>query len=391
MTQELQDLGIGLETAGVAALWLAVTLRAPSAVRSRAQRPLWLAALGAASALTLHLPWVTGLIFHATGPTHVAALIRNLFGILTSAAVLDFVLLAVRGRHTPTLYGLAALVMTALVWCDLTAAPHLAHTIPPIGDPAPSLSYWMVLITVNLTTNTVCAIACWHYYRTIADPSLRIGLLLFGTGGIFAGFYWLLSTAYIVHRNPWIPAINPSLLACYALLRAGAISVPLASAAMLALRHLQVLRRLRPLWRDLVAAVPGLTLHPIPQRRFKLRSTSAPLDVAVYRTVIEIRDAMLNLRAYVSVATLDGLHAHLEEASPQGADIAPQAAACWLHVARHAKKCGVRPLRTEHTAPVLGGSDLPGEIEFLTEVAAAYASPAIRALAARHLRSTTLH
>lgn len=389
---ELLSFGIGLETAGVASLWLAVVLRAPTVMRSSEQRPLWLAVLGAAAALTLHLQWVNDLVYQATGPTHLTALARNLFGVLTSAAVLDFVFLAVRGRHTYLLYGLAGLVMTALAWLDLAAEPHLSHTVPSVGDPTPSTTYWVVLITVNLSTNLVCATACWWYSRASLDLALRVGLRLFGLGAVFAGAYWLLSATYIGMRYSWFPSITPLLLGCYAFSRASAICVPLGTAAALALRRMRILWQLWPLWRDLVDAVPDVRLAQTQQRSLGFLRCSDPLDLLLYRTVIEIRDAVLDLRAYVPQAVLDDVRAQLEhEDSPPPAEVDPRVTACWLRIARHAKADGAPLLRGDLTVPVLGGADLPGEIEFLRKVAKADTSPQIRELAARLNRLIATH
>ncbi|MGP4002865.1 MAB_1171c family putative transporter [Streptomyces sp. 8N706] len=390
MISEIRSFGNGVETVGVACMWLAVTLRAPIAVRSSEQRPLWLAVLGASAAVTLHLPWVNDLIYQVTGPTHLTALVRNLFGVLTSAAVLDFVFLAARGRHTFPLYGLAGLVMTALTWLDVHAEPHLTHTIPPVGDPVPSMTYWGVLIIVNLSTNVVCAIACWWYSRASQVLALRFGLRLFGLGAVFAGSYWLLSATYIGVRCPWILSILPLLLGCYAFARASAICVPLATAAAVVLRRMRILWQLRPLWRDLVDAVPNVRLAQSRQRDLSLLPRAA-LDFRLYRTVIEIRDATLALRAYIPQAVLDNVRAHLELENSSPAEVGPRVTACWLRIARHAKAGGAPPLPGDLAVPVLGGADLPSEIEFLRQAAIADTSPQIRELAARLGRPVAAH
>ncbi|MFI8933325.1 MAB_1171c family putative transporter [Streptomyces sp. NPDC053474] len=380
-----------METAGVAWMWVSLGLRAPAVLRSSKQRPLWLAVLGAAAALTLHLPWFIDLLHQATGPTHLTALARNLFGVLTSAAVLDFMLLAVRGRHTYALYGLAGLVMVLLVWLDTAAGPHLQHAIPPVSHPMPSTSYWAVLIAVNLSTNVVCVVACWRYSRASQDRSLRVGLRLFGLGAAFAGVYWLLSAAYVGVRYSWIPALSPLLLGCYALARASAIFVPLGTAVAVAVRRMRILWQLWPLWRDLVNAVPDVSLTQTHQRGLALLQRSGPLDLRLYRIVIEIRDAILDLRAHIPHAVLTEVRDHLEREGAPSAEEDARVTACWLRIARSIKAEGTPPLRGDLTAPVIGGADLPGEIEFLRKVAKADTSPQIRRIAAHLSHSTEKH
>ncbi|MFE1914459.1 MAB_1171c family putative transporter [Streptomyces anandii] len=391
MISDLQNFGISAETAGVASMWLTVVLRVRTVMRSAEQRPLWLAVLGSATAVSLHLQWVNDLVYQATGPTHLTALARNLIGIITSAAVLDFVFLAVRGRHTYSLYGLAGLVLIVLVWLDAAAPPHLSHAIPSVGSPTPSTEYWVVLITVNLSTNGVCAVACWQYSQASQDLALRVGLRLFGLGAGFAGAYWTLSATYILSRYSWIPAITPLLLGCYAFSRASAISVPVWTTVVLALRRIRILWQLRPLWRSLVDAVPDVRLAATRRPRLGFLHRPTPLDLRLYRTVIEIRDAILDLRAYVPQAVLDQVRAHLEHESSPPIKVNPRMTACWLLIARIGKAGGTPLLRGDLTVPVLGGADLPSEIEFLRQVAKADASPEIRSLAtrlARHLIET---
>ncbi|MEV0119033.1 MAB_1171c family putative transporter [Streptomyces sp. NPDC050844] len=379
---DLRSFGIELETAGVACMWLAVILRAPTAARSREQRPLWLAVMGAAVAVTFHLEWVNELVHQAVTPTHLTALARNLFGVLASAAVLDFVLMAARGRHTYSLYGFAGSVIATLTWLDTTADSHLHHTIPPAGPPSPTTAYWAVLVTVNLGTNVVCAAACWWYSRASHNPSLRAGLRLFGLGAFFAGAYWLLSALYIGIRLPWIPSTTPLLLGCYALARASAICVPLATATALTLRRMRLLRKLQPLWRDLINAVPEIHLAQTHQhRRLGYLRSPGPLDLHLYRTVIEIRDAILSLRSYIPPTVLNDVLTHLAHTTSPPADTDPHVTACWLRIARHTKAKGTPPLHTNPAPPLLGGTDLPSEITFLCHVAKADTSPHIRKLA----------
>ncbi|WP_369395578.1 MAB_1171c family putative transporter (plasmid) [Streptomyces sp. CG1] len=370
-------------------MWLAVALRAPTAMRSSEQRPLWLAVLGAAVAVTLNLPRVNGLVYLVTGPTHVTALARNLVGVLTSAAVLDFVFLAARGRHTYPLYAVAGLVMALLIWLDTTARAHLVHAIPPTGEPSPSTPYWAVLITVNLSTNVMCATACWQYSRT-SDPALRAGLRLFGLGAVFAGAYWLLDATYFGVRCSWIPSVTPLLMGCYAAARASALCVPVWAAAALTLRRLKLLWQLWPLWRDLVDAVPDVCLEQRRRRAHHFLRWPVPLDLRLYRTVIEIRDAILVLRAYAPQTALDDIRSHFEHEGLPPAEANSQALACWLYMARNSKAGGAPPRHDTLTIPVLGGSDLQHEIDFLRKVSKANSSPEVRTLASRlgH-RSTT--
>ncbi|MFD0415284.1 DUF6545 domain-containing protein [Streptomyces sp. NPDC127108] len=218
-----------------------------------------------------------------------------------------------------------------------------------------------------------------------------IGLRLFGLSAAFAGSYWLLSAAYIGVRHSWIPPITPLLPGCYAFSRASAICVPLGASAAVALRRVRTLWQLWPLWRDLVNAVPDVSLAQTRQRSLALLQHSGPLDLRLYRTVIEIRDAILDLRAHIPHAILTEVRIRLEREGAPPAEEDARVTACWLRIPRRMKAEGTPPLRGDLTAPVLGGTDLPGEIEFLRKVAKADASPQIRRIAAHLSHSIEKH
>ncbi|MFD6463925.1 DUF6545 domain-containing protein, partial [Streptomyces roseolus] len=52
-------------------------------------------------------------------------------------------------------------------------------------------------------------------------------------------------------------------------------------------RDSRKIRRLQPLWRDLTGAIPGIVLHERPDEAARYR---------LYRMVVEIRDALTQLR-----------------------------------------------------------------------------------------------
>ncbi|MFJ6623145.1 MAB_1171c family putative transporter [Kitasatospora sp. NPDC091335] len=233
----------------------------------------------------------------------------------------------------------------------------------------------------------MCTIACWWYSRGKLDLALRVGVRLFGLGAFFAGLYWMLNTVYILARYSWIPSVSPILMACYAFARASAICVPLGTAATLALRRIRALRQLRPLWRALVNSVPDVRLMQNHRSGLGLLQFPDPLDLHLYRTVIEIRDAILELRAYIPQTVLDDVRDHLEREGTPPDEIGPRMTACWLRIACHAKAGGTPPIHGELTVPALGGEDLPGDIEFLRKVAKAGTSAQILELAAHFNQS----
>ncbi|MEU8896806.1 MAB_1171c family putative transporter [Nocardia sp. NPDC048505] len=107
------------------------------------------------------------------------------------------------------------------------------------------------------------------------------------------------------------------------------------------------IRRLRPLWRDLTASVPGVVLHTRVER---------PEDSGhqLYRMVVEIRDALTHLQWFIPDS---------ERSGP--ADYAQQ-----INQAMRAKARGVAQLPTSReNEPERRPSDLATELEQLLELA----------------------
>jgi hypothetical protein len=108
------------------------------------------------------------------------------------------------------------------------------------------------------------------------------------------------------------------------------------------------------------------------------------LNWHVYRLVIEIRDAGLALRAYVTPATVSAAQrfAAARQIPPQELDAA--VAACWLEAARRAKVAGKSPRSTVCDITSPGGKNLQEEIEFLLSVARFHAGPLPAEFTANH-------
>ncbi|MFE7744485.1 MAB_1171c family putative transporter [Nocardia sp. NPDC057455] len=103
-------------------------------------------------------------------------------------------------------------------------------------------------------------------------------------------------------------------------------------------------RRLRPLWRDLTAAVPEVVLEPGPQ--------AAGSDARLIRMTVEIRDALMHLRHYLP-----------EEAA--GADHVEQIQRA---IAARSSGAAVRTRRSGHTAgPPVG--DIDSDLRLLLAMA----------------------
>ncbi|MEU9799181.1 MAB_1171c family putative transporter [Streptomyces sp. NPDC051000] len=387
MAAELTAVGDWLAVPSVVILWLAVLLRAPGALRSPQQRGLWLAVATAAAAMTLNLPAV---VAYATSRdpayAHSVGLVRNLIGVLSAGAVLYFVAAATRGRGLQ----LAAWIGTsawlaALVALDAAAPAHGTHTMPPVGDPVPSLAYWLVLICAHLVANTVCVYVCRRYSRRTESRGLALGLRLFGLGTALAGLFWFAYLLKALFANTWAMPALPLMMNLHGLLRAAAILVPTLFVLRRTTTDIATAWRLWPLWRDLVQAVPHVVLSASRAGRvMELLWPPMPRHLLVYRKVIETRDAILILGEYVAPGIPELARSHVAGSGIPEQRRTAAALACVLKEARQTKLAGL-PGRQPGDTAVLElpaaiqtsgeGGDLEEEARFLVDVAEAYASP----------------
>ncbi|MEU6311384.1 MAB_1171c family putative transporter [Streptomyces sp. NPDC047014] len=387
MAADLTAFGDWLAVPAVVCLWAAVLLRAPGALRSPQQRGLWLAVATAAAAMTLNLPdLVAYAMDRGAGYAHTIGLVRNLIGVFSAGAVLYFVAAATRGRRL-RIASCAATVLwlAALTGLDTAAPGHGTHTMPPAGEPVPSLAYWLVLISAHVVANTVCVALCWRYSRRTASRGLAAGLRLFGLGTALAGLFWLAYLLKALFGSTWAMPALPLLMNLHGLLRAAAILVPTLFTLRRTLDDSATAWRLWPLWRDLVEAVPHVALNkPRSGRVVELLWPPVPRNLLVYRKVIETRDAILILGEYVRPGALEQARGH---AAGRGIPEQRRTAAALARVLREARRAKLDGLPgqpggaagLELPAVIQGsreGGDLADEAGFLVDVAEAYTAQA---------------
>ncbi|MFE2183786.1 MAB_1171c family putative transporter [Streptomyces sp. NPDC059455] len=372
MIRDAAAFGSALQLPSVLLLWIAVLLRAPSALRSAAQRAVLLAVATAAAAMTLDLPAVLREAARHSEANTVAGA-RNVLGVLSAGAVLYFVAQATTdARRFKVILALATgSVLAVLFALDLAAEPHLRIAIPVSGTPAPSLLYWLVLIGTHLGANTLCVLMCLRYSTTSASRSLTLGLRLFGLGTALVGLYWLGYLLRVTAGARWPLPWLPLLMDLHGVLRALAVSVPTYAVFRRAVSSIATAWRLWPMWNDLVTAVPHVALAPPRHRIWDVVWPRIPHHVLVYRRIIETRDAILALTDHGSP-----LAAPPSPGRTPGFEAAPDAAALAAVVksAREAKLRGLAPTSHPSGFSTVGSTDLAGERAFLLRMAKVYRS-----------------
>ncbi|WP_461027878.1 MAB_1171c family putative transporter, partial [Streptomyces sparsus] len=331
-----------MQTAVLILLWAMVLWRAPAVLRRGGppkQRSLWFTFAALTVAMTLRLPDVMTALDGRTGVNNLSTLLKHLLGVTAAASLLEFVFGMTRadsrvGRRVRlATAGAAQLVLIAL----FVAMPRETQVADFYETSAGSVTATGYLLVFFGFLGAVMVAAAWLFWgssRHAGAGWLRTGLRLLGAGTAAGVAYALVRSAYLVLRLT-TSADHPSRDAAVsdttdvlkhvaiALIVVGS-SVPAAGVAWQSARYWVHLRRLRPLWSDLTAAVPEVVLHERLLRR--------ELRLRLHRRVVEIRDALLALQPHVTSAQRDRADEIAEAAGLTGAARRTLADACWLEL-----------------------------------------------------------
>ncbi|WP_027928578.1 MAB_1171c family putative transporter [Amycolatopsis thermoflava] len=345
----VQGAGTDLLVAGTLLLWAALLIRAPAARRSPPRRRMLIAIASLATSITVALDPVTGLVNRALRLGDTCGIVVNVWRVVSSALILDFVLAAASRRRPLLVYGSAALVSAALLLLNTGAT---AACVTPADKPWFDL-FWLLLCLAHVLGTGPAAVVCARYGRRATTRPLRAGLYVLTTGFASSTVFWgLVAPAYLVTRSPWVAATFPLNVAITAWVMALGTALPQLLRLHRSVNDHRTLRRLEPLWRRLVAAVPQVHLP---------ENGRWASDLRLYRRVIEIRDAVLVLRDYVAPATLAAARAH--------AGSEALATACWLPLAEAAKLRGTRPRTATPPGDDCSGEEWADEVGFALTLA----------------------
>ncbi|MCX5386237.1 MAB_1171c family putative transporter [Streptomyces sp. NBC_00083] len=326
-------------------LWAALVWRALPALRRPAHRGLWLTVLSATIAITLFQPKVVGWLVSAGAGVHLVSLTRNVLGVLSAGLVLLFVIDSTRSRRLrPTVVAGLVAAMGALLVLDRFGVAQSGSRMALQGPADPSTLYWLILVAAHLLGDAVAVVVCWEYSRRADDRDLVWSLRLFAAGSVLAIVFWsgyLLNLCF--HTIGTLPYLS-LVISVHGLFRAASLLVPTATACARSVSDLRTTWRLWPLWRDLVVAVPQVTLTKPQRSRVQdvLRPRS-PLSLQAHRQTIETYDAMLELQQYVRPDAYEQALLRARHAGLYGDRLTAAALAGALDEARRAKLAGAPP------------------------------------------------
>ncbi|MFK0120107.1 MAB_1171c family putative transporter [Streptomyces sp. NPDC090994] len=358
-------------------LWTVALWRAPSLWNSHKQRFLELAFLSLAAAMTLEIPEVADWIDSVTGVRSTGYLLKHLFGVVSAASVLEFVIAVVRpeGLLQRTRWLLEGTCLTLMIVAFVLAPSD--GRVPDDILTVPSLSGWALLHVAVFTlyigaAMTVTAILFAHAARHASNRWVRAGHALLSLGGVIGVLYavqrlWHLAdvaggavTAEDIENAAAVSQVLKD--AAITAISAGSCLAP-ASIAASALRERRALEATKPLWQTLTATVPSvhLTVAAGPGRtRFLLN-----------RRLTEISDATLVLREYLPVEVQERALLMAQRAGYPPMKHSAVAEAAWLKTAVLAKPVAT-PHHGRHPDSGSDGMSPATELRWILRVSAAF-------------------
>lgn len=374
--------------------WAATGHRLVTALRHGSGTPARHAVTSAFALLaltfTVSTPGVWTFADRLTGVNNIAALVAHLCVVGFSTTIQVLLLwwtnpAGVARRRTRNRLLVLAPVTVVLLWLFVSAGPTESRNTDFIatygGRPHFAIYLLTYLAAFSAGLSDIIRI-CWPYARLVGPGWLGRGLRTTAAGAAVGLVYCTaraldvigVVAGWDVRRWEGVIPLSSSggALLVIAGLTMSAWGPRLSTAAGTA-RRIRLLRQLRPLWVALCAAVPAV--HLSADRRSPWR-----LAERLHRRVIEIYDARLALRPYLSEAVGDRARRRAEADGLGGDDVAAVVEAAKLRAALAAMRDDVRPGRPERPGPPDPGLDEVREVEQLARVARAFVhSPLVTA------------
>jgi hypothetical protein len=368
----------------LAILWAITLLRARTAFKNPATRPMWTAFAALALSLTVELPQVGSHVDATLHITNISTLIKQLAGMLAAASVLEWVISSTRPtkalgpvlawRHLMTGAAMAALG-ALFAFVPRIETSNFIETAP--GHPV-TTTYEMVWLgylgLAMLLASAMFATALQRSADTGRVMRLSFALLTTGTalGVVYAAWRVVILAASL--SGAASQRVSQAGLGFSNLIQDTAIVLILAGTCVPALLKLAALyqnRRdliaLRPLWERVITVRPDTVLDEQPDRDASLRIRDLrQLRFRLIHRTIEIRDALAVLYEYCDLDPGPYAEEFGAEASLSGIERDALIEAVTIHYALMRVPTGTREYSIVHARR--GGADLRSEVEWLLAV-----------------------
>jgi len=377
-------------------LWVITVWRCRRSLRSRGpDRSVWFTIFFLALAGTVDLWPVHQAIDSAAGHPAAGATTTHVFVVLAGLSVIDM-WRRVEGKSVARRHCVGAGIAVATVAAPLGSRPaeDAIASANEFYDPSlPAALHWSAYLAFMAWTFCLSIRAAVRYRRMSSRGSRRVGVTLIASGcaGGLAYVGWKAAVVISTWNGAgaafvrWDSTVDTVVVGPSLLLVASGASFEALSARLDAVRTQSqawnMLRRVSPLWRELVRVVPHVVLEP-PRVLWAEPWSPRHVHLRLHRRVIEIRDAMLTVSAHAPT----GLHARAGvlaiEADVPSTRRAAVTEAAWLAAACELYAEGAA-IADPRAWPREAGASLIDEARWLIEVAEA--GHAARAVADRLL------
>ncbi|MEU0562078.1 MAB_1171c family putative transporter [Dactylosporangium sp. NPDC006015] len=231
--------------------------------------------------------------------------LKNLATVAASAGMVHLV-----GLLSPDPARFAKLRRAAYVLLSVTAvamtvlfllAPRRPERYDFVYEQAgtPLVTAYATLTQLGLTVGLICALVLFRPAGRGAAPwRLRIGMWLLSAGAVVGLLFMANRVIYQISHaagsraldHPAAQSVSRMLLAMMLLFFGTGAALPAMGGLRRWTSRYVALQRLRPLWRDLATAAPGVVLGDPPGRLGELVALRS-VELRLYRRIIEIRDA----------------------------------------------------------------------------------------------------
>ncbi|MFD4574971.1 MAB_1171c family putative transporter [Streptomyces sp. NPDC058417] len=364
-------------------LWLVALWRLPAIRHSHKQRSLALTLVALAAALTFEVPQVKEMVDAAVGAeARLSPLLKHLLGVTSAAYLLDFVIAVVRPQGLARRTRLVAAGVTLPLMLTFYALANWTPGGPVrLGEGRGALFPVLYMAVFTLYIGIAMVVATWLFLGGVRHSRTFLGKAGLG----FLGLGTLLGSLYAVQRIVFVTiqlssgiqypdlanSLSTTLKQATVLSVAVGVCLPPLSVAVEYIAAAITLHKLRPLWIQLTEAAPHVVLATSVRRR--------RIPFRLERCVIEIEDACLALREYVSVDLYTSAQDFVlhRAVHPQHADAVAEA--CWLRVAVQSSRNGERLRGVEYPPLGVTGRDRESELSWLRLLSRAYFSSPVAA------------
>lgn len=364
--------------------WVAAVVRLSSALRKGAATPSRNAVTAAlillATTFTMSTPVVWGFADRITGIDNITALIAHLCVVGFSVTIQVLLLgwtnpAAVARRRSRRRIVSLFVVVTVLGVLFTQLGPTETRTTDFVASYAhrPQLAAYLIIYVSAFAMGLIDIVRiCWPYAEILDSGWLRRGLRTTAVGASVGLVYCVARLLDASTTLGWSPprweGIIPISSSTGALLVVVGLTMPVwgprVSRVRKMFRTLRRYQQLHPLWSALTDAVPGIKLPAGPE-------WWKPGD-RLHRRVVEIYDAYLALRPYISEEISDEARRQAHATGVVGDDLAAMVEAARIHAGLTAMASGAAPSQPARPTPPDPTLDEESEIRHLIRTTRAF-------------------